>query len=35
MRQKILAKDLSQTELLQSIKRKGIAEESMVQKVEI
>ena len=35
MRQKILAKDLSQTELLQSIDRKGIAGESMVQKVEI
>ncbi|ADI62670.1 hypothetical protein [Trichormus azollae] len=35
MRQKILAKDLSQTELVQSIDRKGIAEESMGQKVEI
>jgi hypothetical protein len=35
MRQKILAKDLSQTELLQSIEGKGIAEESMGQKVEI
>ncbi|MEO3705751.1 hypothetical protein [Trichormus azollae] len=35
MTQKILAKDLSQTELLQSIKRKGIAEESMGQKVDI
>jgi hypothetical protein len=35
MRQKILAKDLSQTELLQSIERKGIVEESMGQKVEI
>jgi hypothetical protein len=35
MRQKILAKDLSQTELLQSIDRKGIVEESMGQKVEI
>jgi hypothetical protein len=35
MRQKILAKDLSQTELLQSIDRKGIAGESIVQKVEI
>jgi regulator of replication initiation timing len=35
MRQKILAKDLSQTELLQSIERKGIAGESMGQKVEI
>jgi hypothetical protein len=35
MRQKILAKDLSQTELLQGIERKGIAEESMGQKVEI
>ena len=35
MRPKILAKDLSQTELLQSIKRKGIAEEPMGQKVEI
>jgi hypothetical protein len=35
MTQKILAKDLSQTELLQSIERKGIAEESMGQTVEI
>jgi hypothetical protein len=35
MRQKILAKDLSQTELLQSIEGKGIAEGSMGQKVEI
>ena len=35
MRQKILVKDLSQTELVQSIERKGIAEESMGQKVEI
>jgi hypothetical protein len=35
MRQKILAKDLSQTELLQSIERKGIVEESIGQKVEI
>jgi hypothetical protein len=29
MRQIILAKDLSQTELLQSIERKGITEESI------
>ncbi|MEO3703485.1 hypothetical protein [Trichormus azollae] len=35
MTQKILAKDLSQTELLQSIERQGIAEESMGQTVEI
>jgi hypothetical protein len=35
MTQKILAKDLSQTELLQSIERKGIGEESIGQKVEI
>ena len=35
MRQKVLAKDLSQTELLQSTERKGIAGESMGQKVEI
>ncbi|MEO3707285.1 hypothetical protein [Trichormus azollae] len=35
MTQIILAKDLSQTELLQSIERKGIAEESMGQTVEI
>ena len=35
MTQKILAKDLSQIELLQSIEPKGIAEESMRQKVEI
>jgi hypothetical protein len=35
MTQIILAKDLSQTELLQSIERKAIAEESMGQTVEI
>ena len=35
MRQKILAKDLSQTELLQSIERKGIVGEFMGQKVDI
>jgi hypothetical protein len=35
MTQIILAKDLSQTELLQSIERKAIAKESMGQKVEI
>ncbi|MEO3706265.1 hypothetical protein AAFM79_16895 [Trichormus azollae HNT15244] len=35
MTQIILAKYLSQTELLQSIERKGIPEESMGQKVEI
>jgi hypothetical protein len=35
MRQKILAKDLSQTELFQSIEGKGIAGEFMGQKVEI
>ncbi|MEO3704501.1 hypothetical protein [Trichormus azollae] len=35
MTQKILAKDLSQTDLLQSIERKGVAEESMDQTVEI
>jgi hypothetical protein len=34
MTQKILAKDLSQTELLQSIEQKRIAEKSMGQKVE-
>jgi hypothetical protein len=35
MRQEILVKDLSQRELLQSIERKGVVEESMGQKVEI
>jgi hypothetical protein len=30
MTQKFLAKNLSQTELLQSIERKGIAEESIL-----
>ncbi|MEO3703945.1 hypothetical protein [Trichormus azollae] len=34
MTQKVLVKDLSQTELLQSIEKKGIAEKSMGQKVE-